>query len=90
MEPTAMQTRVGPSREALVTDSRKPGRLAWISALLGAVGLVLFGVGALASSTGAFVAGFIAGACSLGVALYWRSELVTSWHVAHPSKRRRW
>ena len=77
MERTAIQTRT-------------PGRLAWTSAFLGAVGLVLFVVGALASSTPVFVAGFVAGACSLGVALYWRSELVTSWHVEHPSKRRPW
>ncbi|MDP9069985.1 MAG: hypothetical protein M3N68_01605 [Actinomycetota bacterium] len=50
-----------------------------LSCALGAVGVVLFLFGSVVHSEGAFVAGAAAGALSLGAALYWRSELVSSW-----------
>ena len=50
-----------------------------LSCALGALGVVLFLVGSALGSEGAFVAGAAAGALSLAAALYWRSELVTSW-----------
>lgn len=69
-------------------DDRQPlPRLAVVSAALGGVGLVLFVIGALAGSTPVFVAGFGAGALSLGVALYWRSELITAWHTQRGDRR---
>lgn len=52
-----------------------------ISAACGAAGVVLFLVGALTTVIGLFVAGFFAGAVSLGVALYWRAELIAAWHA---------
>jgi putative flippase GtrA len=51
-----------------------------LSAAFGGLGVLLFLIGALTSSTPVFVAGFFAGAVSLGVALYWRSELIVAWH----------
>jgi hypothetical protein len=68
------------------TPSRPP-RLAVVSGALGALGLLLFAIGAIAGSTPVFVAGFLAGAASLGVALYWRSELVTEWHERKGDRR---
>ena len=62
--------------------SRPPALVA--SIVLGAVGLVLFLAGAIAGSTPVFVTGFLAGAASLGAALYWRSELVAAWHSRDP------
>ena len=50
-----------------------------LSCALGALGVVLFLVGSVVGSEGAFVAGAAAGALSLAAALYWRSELVSSW-----------
>lgn len=65
----------------------RPPRLAIISGVLGGVGLLLFAIGALAGSTPVFVVGFLAGAASLGVALYWRAELVTEWHERKGDRR---
>lgn len=50
-----------------------------LSCVLGAVGLLLLVAGAMAGGDGLFVAAFVAGSLSLGAALYWRSELVSSW-----------
>jgi hypothetical protein len=50
-----------------------------LSCALGALGAVFILVGAVVGNEGAFVAGAAAGALSLGAALYWRSELVSSW-----------
>ncbi len=50
-----------------------------LSCVLGGIGVVLFLAGSVLASEGAFVAGAAAGALSLAAALYWRSELVSSW-----------
>ena len=50
-----------------------------LSCALGALGVVAFLVGSALGSDAAFVAGAAAGALSLAAALYWRSELVSSW-----------
>ena len=50
-----------------------------LSCAFGALGVVLFLVGSVLGSERAFVAGAAAGALSLAAALYWRSELVSSW-----------
>lgn len=50
-----------------------------LSVAMGALGLVLFLVGAVVRSDGVFVAAVAAGALSLGAALYWRSELISAW-----------
>jgi hypothetical protein len=50
-----------------------------LSCALGGLGVVLFLVGSVLGSEAAFVAGAAAGALSLAAALYWRSELVSSW-----------
>ena len=52
-----------------------------VSIALGCLGVLLFVVGAATSSTPVFVAGFAAGALSLGAALYWRGELIAAWHA---------
>ena len=57
---------------------RTPPALA-LSAAFGAVGVVLFFVGAVTGANSAFVAGVAAGALSLAAALYWRSELISAW-----------
>ncbi len=49
------------------------------SAGFGALGVLLFFVGAFTGSSAVFVAGAGAGALSLVAALYWRSELISSW-----------
>ena len=50
-----------------------------VSTAFGAVGVLLFFVGAITGSTAVFVAGAGAGVLSLLAALYWRSELISSW-----------
>ncbi len=50
-----------------------------LSCALGALGVVLFLVGSALGSDATFVAGAAAGALSLAAALYWRSELISSW-----------
>ena len=61
-------------------SSRDPAPPALVlSAAFGAVGVLLFFVGALTGTNAVFVAGAAAGALSLGAALYWRSELISAW-----------
>lgn len=50
-----------------------------LSAACGAVGVVLLLIGAITSTNAFFFAGMLAGVASLGVALYWRSELIAAW-----------
>ena len=50
-----------------------------VSTGFGALGVLLFFIGAITGTTAVFVAGAGAGALSLGAALYWRSELISSW-----------
>ncbi len=66
--------------EAGESPGRAPTPVALVlSCALGALGVVFFLVGAAVGREGAFVAGSAAGALSLAAALYWRSELVSSW-----------
>jgi hypothetical protein len=66
---------------------RRPPPALALSVALGAVGLALFAVGAMVGSDAVFVAGVAAGALSLGSALYWRSELITSWRQERRPRR---
>jgi len=70
-----------------VAENRPPRPLV-LSAAFGALGFCLFVVAALLSSTPMFVAGFAAGALSLGVALYWRAELITAWRTQRDAQQR--
>lgn len=68
----------GPVEDPEPAVARTPVALA-LSCLFGALGLVLL-VGGLATSTNAvLMAGTMAGTLSLAAALYWRSDLVSSW-----------
>ncbi len=58
-----------------------------LSCLLGAVGLVWFALGALVGNDTLFVVGAGFGALSLGAALYWRSELISSWRSGAADQR---
>ena len=49
------------------------------STALGGVGAVLLVLGAALGGDAFFVGGVAAGALSLAAALYWRSELISSW-----------
>ena len=60
--------------------SRPPVALV-LSCLLGAAGLVCLLVGAVVGGDVLFVTGAAFGALSLGAALYWRSELISSWRT---------
>ena len=71
-----------PTRPASSSD-RRPRSMV-LSAALGAVGIIVIVAGAVLGNTPLFVAGFIAGACSLGFALYWRSELIAAYHADDP------
>lgn len=51
-----------------------------VSCTFGILGIVLFLIGAALDSETMFVLGAAAGALSLGSALYWRAELIESWH----------
>lgn len=59
-----------------------------LSCAFGAVGVALLVLGALLSRDAVFVAGVAAGALSLGAALYWRSELVSTWAERKQGRRR--
>ena len=65
-----------PSRDA---EPRPPAMV--VSAACGAVGVVLFLLGAVVGTNVLFFAGLAAGIASLAVALYWRSELIAAWRA---------
>lgn len=50
-----------------------------LSCVCGAVGVLLFLVAVAGDVEGLYFAGIVAGALSLGCALYWRSLLVSDW-----------
>lgn len=58
-----------------------------LSSLLGAAGLVCLLVGAVVGGDVLFVTGAAFGALSLGAALYWRSELISSWRAGGAGRR---
>ncbi|MDP9403725.1 MAG: hypothetical protein M3P85_10420 [Actinomycetota bacterium] len=58
--------------------SKTPAALA-LSCAFGALGVVLIFAGLATSADAAFLAGLVAGVVSLSAALFWRSELVSSW-----------
>ena len=60
-----------------------------LSVALGAVGLVLLVPGVLLGNRALALAGFAAGALSLGAALYWRSLLVNAWAAQKRARRPR-
>lgn len=60
-----------------VPPARPPALLASIA--LGGLGLLLLVLGMASGAAPLFVAGFVAGALSLGAALYWRSQLIEAW-----------
>ena len=62
-----------------MSEPRRTPTALVLSVALGAVGVLLFLVGALLGVDALFVAGATAGALSLGAALYWRSELISAW-----------
>lgn len=58
-----------------------------LACALGALGALLLVLGGVTGTVGLSVAGFGAGSLSLAAALYWRSELITSWRAAQRGPR---
>ncbi|MEO7836351.1 MAG: hypothetical protein ABIS21_01765 [Acidimicrobiales bacterium] len=58
-----------------------------LSCVFGALGVVLIIVGLAASVDAVALAGVGAGVLSLSAALFWRSELVSSWAAAKRPRR---
>lgn len=76
-----------PSEDQLGPGPSPPAPLV-LSCLLGGLGCVLLVSGLVLGSTALAVAGFVAGALSLGAALYWRSLLISAWAEQKRSRPR--